>query len=49
LVNKLREENILIGGPKGRKIRVVTHKDINREDIFLVIQKVKQIVKKNNK
>jgi threonine aldolase len=44
LVNKLREENILIGEPKERKIRVVTHKDIDRQDISLVIQKIQGIM-----
>ena len=44
LVNKLREGNILIGEPKGNKIRVVTHKDINRQDISLVIQKIQGIM-----
>jgi threonine aldolase len=44
LVNRLRDENILIGEPKEGKIRVVTHKDVNREDISLVIQKIQQIM-----
>jgi threonine aldolase len=44
LVNKLREENILIGEPKEREIRVVTHKDIDRQDISLVIQKIQGIM-----
>lgn len=43
-MNKLREKNILIAEPKGRKIRIITHKDLDREDISLVIQKVQQIM-----
>jgi len=44
LVNSLKDENILIGEPKGRKIRVVTHKDVNRKDISLVVQKIQKIM-----
>lgn len=46
-VELLKRENILIGDPKGRKIRVVTHKDINRDDISYVIEKFKNVLDKN--
>ena len=47
LVERLKKENVLIGDPKGRKIRVVTHKDINRDDISYIIEKFKNILYKN--
>jgi len=47
LVERLKKENVLIGDPKGRKIRVVTHKDINRDDISYIIEKFKNILDKN--
>jgi threonine aldolase len=43
LVEQLKKENILIGNPIGRKIRIVTHKDVSREDILYVIEKLKNI------
>ena len=43
-VEKLKESGVLIGIPNGRKIRVVTHKDVSKEDILEVIEKVKQII-----
>lgn len=43
-VEKLKKENILIGNPVGRKIRLVTHKDVNREDILYIIEKFKKYV-----
>jgi len=46
-VKLLKRENILIGDPKGRKIRVVTHKDVNRDDISYVIEKFKSVLDKN--
>ena len=47
LVERLKKENVFIGDPKGRKIRVVTHKDINRDDISYIIEKFKNILDKN--
>jgi len=44
LVKLLKRENILIGDPKGRKIRIVTHKDVNRDDILYIIQKFKNVL-----
>jgi len=45
LVEKLKDSNILLGPPKGpnKEIRVVTHKDVAKEDILEVIEKVKQV------
>ena len=47
LVDKLKESGVLIGPPKGpeKKIRVVTHKDVSKEDILEVIEKVKKVVR----
>ncbi|HZK12139.1 MAG TPA: GntG family PLP-dependent aldolase [Atribacterota bacterium] len=47
LVERLKKENILIGDPKGRKIRIVTHKDISRDEICYVISKFKSILSRN--
>ena len=46
LVEKLKEFGILFGPPKGlnKEIRVVTHKDVFKEDILEVIEKVKQVI-----
>jgi len=46
LVEKLKESGVLIEPPKGpnKKIRVVTHKDVSKEDILKVIKKVKKVV-----
>ena len=46
LVEKLKESGVLIGPPKGLKkeIRVVTHKDVSKEDILEVIEKVKKVI-----
>lgn len=41
LVIKLKEFGVLIGPPKGprKEIRIVTHKDVSKEDILTVIDK----------
>jgi len=46
LVEKLKESGVLFGPPKGTKkeIRVVTHKDVSRDDILEVIAKVKKAI-----
>jgi len=46
LVEKLKESGVLFGPPKGpnKEIRVVTHKDVFKEDILEVIEKVKQVI-----
>lgn len=46
LVEKLEKSGVLVGSPQGpeRAIRVVTHKDVTKEDILEVIEKVKHIV-----
>ena len=46
LVEKLKESGVLIGPPKGPKkeIRVVTHKDVSKENILEVIEKFKQVL-----
>ena len=43
-VEKLKDAGVLIGSPNGRRIRVVTHKDVSKEDIFEVIEKFKQVL-----
>lgn len=43
LVQYLKEKNILIGNPIGNRIRVVTHKDISKSEIFFVITELKNI------
>ena len=45
LVKKLKDNNILIGSPKGSRVRVVTHKDILTKDIKIVLEKFKEIIK----
>jgi len=46
LVEKLKESGVLFGPPKGPKkeIREVTHKDLSKEDILEVIERVKKVV-----
>src|SRR5665648_259330 len=46
LVEKLKESGVLFGPPKGpnKEIRVVTHKDVFKEDILEVIEKVKKVI-----
>jgi len=44
LKEKLKESGVLIDISDGRRIRVVTHKDVSKEDILEVIEKVKQIL-----
>ena len=45
LVKKLKDNNILIGSPKGSRVRVVTHKDILTKDIKIVLEKFEEIIK----
>lgn len=45
LVKQLKDNNILIGPPKGSRVRVVTHKDILTKDIKIVLEKFKEIIK----
>lgn len=45
LVKKLKDNNILIGSPKGSRVRVVTHKDILTKDIKIVLEKFREVVK----
>jgi len=47
LMEKLKNSGVLFGPPKGpnKEIRVVTHKDVSKEDILEVIEKVKKVVR----
>ena len=44
LVEQLKGDNIFINQPKLGKIRLVTHKDVSREDIFYVIERFKKLL-----
>lgn len=45
LVQKLKEKSVLIGKPTGKRIRVVIHKDISRDDVLYVIESSKSVLK----
>jgi threonine aldolase len=45
LVRKMKDKNVLIGKPSGNRIRVVTHKDISRDDVIFTIESLKEILK----
>jgi len=47
LVEKLKDSNVLFGPPKGpnKEIRVVTHKDVSKEDILEVLDRVKKVIR----
>ena len=45
LVLKLKEKNVLIGNPTGNRIRVVTHKDISKEDVLFAVDNFIKVFK----
>lgn len=44
LVRRMKEQNVLIGKPTGNRIRVVTHKDVARDDVLFAIETLKKVV-----
>jgi len=45
LVKNLKDNNILIGSPKGNRIRVVTYRGILTKDIKFILEKFKEVIK----
>lgn len=45
LTEELKKIDILIGSPRGNRIRIVTHKDISMEDISYAIEGFRKVIK----
>jgi len=45
LVEKLKNKGILIGSPRGNRIRMVTHKDVTREDIGVALDRFRDVMR----